>query len=51
MLFQLQYRTLDSSDADLGMATVSAPDFDSFVKDLFSNVPLPSSEDGAGEEE
>ncbi|CAB4243728.1 protein of unknown function [Methylacidimicrobium sp. AP8] len=45
------FHELDSSDADLGMATVSAPDFDSFVKDLFDDVPLPSSEDGAGEEE
>jgi len=34
----------------LGMATISAPDFDSFVKDLFDDVPLPSSEKGTGKE-
>jgi hypothetical protein len=32
------------------MATISAPDFDSFVKDLFDDVPLPSSEKGTGKE-
>ncbi|MDD4932852.1 MAG: SMI1/KNR4 family protein [Methylacidiphilaceae bacterium] len=35
----------------LGGATSSAPDFDSFVKDLFDDAPIPPSEEGTGKEE
>ncbi|MDD4932739.1 MAG: hypothetical protein PHO89_04650 [Methylacidiphilaceae bacterium] len=35
----------------LGGATSSAPDFDSFVKDLFDDAPIPPSGEGMGKEE